>query len=115
MRNATLVMLAGLVGLVGLLALPGCAAPGEKQCTEACLRYRKFDQDERWAGKLAAATEAERKELETQKAAEWDDIVNNPERGLSGCVAACDRIMRQGMVDCIMKAETLAQAKDCQD
>jgi hypothetical protein len=122
MRYATLVMFARLAGLAwlvvlpGLLALPGCAAPGEKQCKEACLHYSKLFQDEKWADKLAAATtEAERKEIETQKAAEWDDVVNNPERGLGGCMASCNRILRQGMVDCIMKAETLAQAKDCED
>lgn len=100
--------------LIALLALFGCAAPGEKQCKEACLHYRKLDQDERWAERLAAAaTEPERKEIEAQKAADWHDIVNNPERGLGACVASCDRPMRQGMVDCMMKAETLAQAKEC--
>jgi hypothetical protein len=117
MRYATLVILAGLAGLFALAGLlAGCAAPGEKQCKEACLRYSKLYQDEQWAGKLAsAATPAERTELEAEKAAEWDDIANNPERGLGGCVASCDRPLRQGMVDCLMKAETFAQAKDCND
>jgi hypothetical protein len=120
MRHATLTIgaklagLAMLAGLLGLLGLAGCAAPGEKQCTEACLRYSKLYQDEKWAGELAeAATPAEREKLEADKAAEWDDVVNNPERGLGACVASCNRMLRQGMVDCLMKAETLAQAKEC--
>jgi hypothetical protein len=106
--------------LVTALALStvwvSCTRPGEEQCEKACLHYSKLYQDDHWAPKLAAAsTPEERAKVEADKAAEWDDIKTNPERGLGSCMAACDRILRQGMVDCILKTTTFAEAKACNE
>ena len=110
-RACALGLLLALLLGSGLLA--GCARPGEEKCKRVCLHYSKLFLDQKWAQKAEGLSPEELATLEKDKAAEWEDVQTNPNRGIYACVGACNRMTRGSTADCILAATSFDQAKAC--
>ena len=106
----TRIAIAALVATVWTSCVFG-PRPSHEQCEKACLKRAKLYHDDQWSKKISAASETERAQLEKQRALDWQRIATSDEP--KACVAHCNRPGNQEQVDCIMKAETLAEARAC--
>jgi len=110
-----LVSIATLTAMFCVSCLLGCASPSEEQCRQACLHRAKLAHAHKWDLEITAAPESERAAIRDRKVADWQDVLENPERGLDACIGACTRPGRQSLVDCLLASKTLEQAKECED
>lgn len=107
------------IGLLSALCLVlafaiGCSRPGEKRCTEVCEHFVELRLDAEFAERIqTVATDVERAALQKDRDARRAEIREQEAKGFEVCVNRCNRRSRGEVADCVMDAETLEQAKDC--
>ena len=95
-------------------AVLGCQKPTHEECKEICMKGNVLGQWERFERETADLTpeeKAERKVQVEKQIAEIEARKHDP--GLENCVTDCRQGGRKSDVECVRKAKTTAEVKDC--
>ena len=107
---------AHLLILASVVLLCACSRPGEKRCVDVCEHYLDLYLSDKYDEQIkAATTDTQRVELEQQRTADRKERRDNPQLGFEACKNRCNRRSRVSVADCVMDAETLAEANECDE
>jgi hypothetical protein len=109
-------LLALLLACAAAVAAGACQRPTAEQCARICWRSNEIGFWERFETEARNLAPAKRDELRAERQKIWNEIkARKFDPLLENCLKECRRSGAAGDVECVEKARTVAQIKDCLD